>query len=246
MKSSNLFRVIPPCLFLCSGVMTNAQEPRNRPISTKVVKVTNPSVDSAKVLGTRNNTSIRLSNIKIASNAAVSVKYAAYKNGLTIPAKNLGSQDEKSLFEVTINNSWSVSSGAIALEPGQGLIGYNLKLENGKKYMVKLVYNKNHTGALKVTNQLSIMTYSDFVNDEVDYTLNKTPNGKNEQELTFIIAPYLYDDFQKKQFTAGSEVSCLLRLSLTNEYLKEANKNINHDGSYNMNVFKLVIKEIEF
>jgi hypothetical protein len=139
-----------------------------------------------------------------------------------------------------------VSSGAIALEPSKGLINYSLKLENGKKYVIKLVYNKNHYGSLLVHSQLTSKGGNDIVQDEAVYTLANTLSGKKQDELSFIIAPYLYDDYQKKIFSAGAEVECYLQISLTKDFIKETGKSVDHSGSYNMNVFKLIVKEIDF
>jgi hypothetical protein len=212
----------------------------------QIINGTQPSSDSLNVLGSRNNTTKIKSNILKAAQQMMGSRYSPYKTGLEIPANKLGSHDEASLYNVTINGSWSVSSEAIALEPQKGLVNYNLKLENGKKYIVKLIYYKNHYGTLLVHDQLSLQNYQDISQDNVEYTLSKTQQGKKEDELTFIISPYIFDDYSKKKFTPGAEVRCYLQFSLTNNFIKETGKNINHSGDYNMNVFRLVVKEVDF
>lgn len=215
-------------------------------LRTTNIKAVKPSADSLKIFGVRNQSAMVSTNALKQNVQPANSKFSPYKAGFEIPANNLGSHDDKSLFQVTVNGSWSVSSGAIALEPGKGLINYSLKLENGKKYVVKLVYNKNHYGSLLVHSQLTGKGGNDEVQDEAVYTLANTLPGKKQDELSFIIAPYLYDDYQKKKFSAGSEIECYLQISLTKDFIKETGKSIDHSGSYNMNVFKLIVKEIDF
>ncbi len=215
-------------------------------LRTTNIKAVNPSSDSLKIFGNRNQSAMININKLKQTVQSVGTKFSPYKAGMEVPANNLGSHDEKSLFQVTINGSWSVSSGAIALEPSRGLINYSLKLENGKKYVIKLVYNKNHYGSLLVHTQLSGKNGYDIVQDEAVYTLGNTLSGKKEDELSFIVSPYLYDDYQKKKFTAGAEVECYLQISLTKDFISEKGKTLSHSGDYNMNVFKLVVKEVDF
>ncbi|RXK60525.1 hypothetical protein ESA94_08635 [Lacibacter luteus] len=211
--------------------------------TTVNIRAINPSADSLKVMGARNKvTMVNANSIKQTMQLA-GAKYAAYKTGVEIPANYLGSGDEKSLFRVTINGSWSVSDGAIALLPGnEGMISYKLKLENGKKYVLKLLYTKEKPGSLLVHNQIALTNYNDIVQDDVMFSIAETKSFSKPSELSFIITPYVYDDIKRTKYTPGAEVECIVQISLG----KENGVTKNNELDYNMNVLKLVIKEIDF
>ncbi|MBS1632262.1 MAG: hypothetical protein JST10_06775, partial [Bacteroidetes bacterium] len=58
--------------------------------------------------------------------------YSAWKVGKNIPTNNFGGLD--SLFNVVVNDCWSVAYSAYNLMPKEGLITVSARLQNKKKY----------------------------------------------------------------------------------------------------------------